>query len=59
MINITSANGKTQYNIYEFVCDTPDDLISLPKDCGVGSTAFIISTGDLYMINSNKEWVKL
>ena len=58
-----------------FFCDTPDDIQNLPTsrregvpqsgDTSVddkvvaGSTCLCISTGDVYMLNSNDEWVKL
>ena len=31
--NMTSTNGQIQYNISEFVIDSPDDLEKLPKKC--------------------------
>jgi len=31
--NMISTNGQVQYNISEFVIDSPDDLETLPKKC--------------------------
>ena len=31
--NMISTNGQVQYNVSEFVIDSPDDLESLPKKC--------------------------
>jgi len=59
MVSTLSINGKPAYNVYEFVCDTADDVENLPQYCAAGSTAFVIATGDLYMMNSEKEWVKI
>lgn len=60
MIKKISSNGEVCYDIVEFVLDTPEDLETLNKQtCGWGSSAFVISTGEAYMKNSNGEWVKL
>ena len=58
MYRITSNSGNTSYGIKEFICDNIDDLQLLPKDVW-GSSAFIISTSEIYMQNSKGEWVKL
>ena len=59
MIKLISQNGEKVYDIYEYVCDTPEDIEKLSKKCGMGSTCIIISTSEVYMLNSSKEWVKL
>lgn len=59
MINIISQSGITSHGVQEFAVDTPDDLTSLPTHIAMGSTAIVISTGDLYMINSQGEWIQL
>lgn len=59
MVNILSANGKVTYGVYEFICDKEEDIESLPNGVAVGSTAFVITTTNVYMINSEKEWVKI
>lgn len=58
MTSLLSVNGKTAYGICEYVCDKEEDIETLPK-APMGSTAFVIETGDVYMINSSKEWVKI
>lgn len=52
MVNILSNSGHTGYGIKEFICDTVNDIQDLPVDVKPGSTAFVISTGTVYMINS-------
>ena len=52
-INTSSTNGQIAYNIKEFICDTPTDLQNLP------SIGIVISTKELYMINSTGTWIKL
>ena len=58
MYKITSNDGEISYGVKEFVCDTPEDLKNLPL-CAMGSVAIVISTAEVYMFNSKKEWVKL
>lgn len=61
--------------LHEFILDTPDDLQYLPtqisegtqtdgnavdnKCCATGSSAFIISTSQLYMLNSKGIWCEV
>lgn len=56
MVSQLKQSGHTTYGLQEFVCDTPEDLDNLPIDAKIGSTAFIISTSQIYMINSKGEW---
>lgn len=58
MYRITSNDGDISYGIKEFACDTPEDLKDLPS-CTMGSVAIVISTAEVFMLNSKKEWVKL
>lgn len=58
MYKITKNDNDVAYGIKELVCDTPEDLTNLPP-CSMGSTCIAISTGEVYMLNSSKEWVKL
>lgn len=59
MVGIMKQNGRPAYNLMEYVIDTEDDIKSLPKEVAMGSTAFIIDTGDVVMLNGKKEWVKI
>jgi hypothetical protein len=58
MYKITSNDGDVAYGIKEFVCDTLDDLNTLPP-CQMGSVAIVIANAEVYMKNSKGEWVKL
>lgn len=51
-----STNGQTQYNVDEYVIDSPDDLEKLPKRSAMGSAALCLSDGAVYMKNSAGEW---
>ena len=57
-INLTSHDGDVIYSIKEYVVDTPEDIPSLPLSI-MGSTVFVISTSEIFMMNSEKEWVKI
>lgn len=59
MIKMTETNGNIQYDVNSYVCDTEDDVTLLPTKVSMGSTAFVIETSNIYMLNSNKEWVKV
>lgn len=56
-VNMISTNGQIQYNVNEYVIDTPDDLKKLPISCAMGSTAICTSTGDVYIKNGSGKWV--
>lgn len=62
MVKLTSTNGKVQYNQDEWVVDTVADLEKIPKDyggSGMGSTAFVIETSQVYMMNGEGKWVEI
>lgn len=39
----------------EYICDTEADIADLPKSC-VGSTALVVESGRIYMVNASGEW---
>ena len=57
MISLLSQNGTTVYGIYEYACDTEAELDFIPKNCAMGSTCKVLSTGDKYILNGNKNWI--
>lgn len=45
---------------YEFMCDTAADLAAIdPKYITMGSVAVVIDGFEVYIANSNKQWVGL
>lgn len=58
MFSIYKQAGHTGYGLKEFICDTEADIQDLSLDEKMGSTAYVISTGATYMINSQGEWKK-
>lgn len=61
--NILSQNGHTSYGHKEFIVDTPEDLnkllLSQSADIAMGCFALVISTGEVYAINSQRQWAKV
>lgn len=58
MHTLISHDGNPAYGLKEYVVDVPEDIKNLPKAL-MGSTALVISTGEVYMIDSQGEWHKL
>lgn len=59
MINLYKHDGEVLYGIKEFLLDTQDDLSQLPTNVKAGSTALVISSGALYMLNGSKQWIEI
>lgn len=60
MHKLFSHEGEVTYNTKEWICDTPEDLNNLPSgSMAMGSTAFIISSSELFMLNGEGEWIKI
>ena len=54
---VRTQNGEVRYKVNEYTLDTPNDLPELDyAECAAGSTALIISTGEVYMKNSENKW---
>jgi hypothetical protein len=53
-------HNNTYYT--EFVVDTIADIATLPtstKEVSIGSAAICIEDGEVYLLNSNGEWVMI
>ena len=59
MIGIMKNSGHITYGLKEYVVDSESDIDLLPIDGVMGSSAFVIETGNVYMLNGKKEWVKI
>lgn len=59
MIDIISRGDIISYGHNEYIVDSPKDIAELPITDRQGSSAFVISTGERYILNSNKEWKKV
>ena len=60
MITLYRQDGEILYGVKDYVLDTEEDVKKLPKDkdIRVGSSAFVITTGNRYFLNSSREWIK-
>lgn len=56
MITKISQSGHVAYGLQEFMIDTVKDLNQLPINIPMGSTAFCIETGSVYVLNGKREW---
>lgn len=62
MITVIKSRKKAKSTFYvECVCDTAADVEKLAEKSRkqnwiAGSTAFVIETGSIYMLNSSNEW---
>ena len=54
---ITIQRKSNVYGVKHFVVDEKSDLDLLRKDLlFMGSTAYVIATGEKYIVNGNKQW---
>ena len=56
---VASKNNTARYNLTQFVCNTENDIAVVPTTVAPGSTLFCIESSNTYMLNTNKEWVKI
>lgn len=57
-MNILLKDGShVNREIYQHLCDNVSDLAKIPPNqINFGSLAYIISTGELYIADSDKNW---
>ena len=60
MYSTIKRDENVVYNVNEYVCDSINDLDSLPR-CAPGSTAIVLEEGNtaVYIKNPEGKWVKL
>ena len=60
MYSIIKRDESVVYNVNEYMCDSVEDLDSLPH-CAPGSVAIVLEEGNAaaYMKNTEGKWVKL
>lgn len=59
MYSISANRNKIAYDIKRFIVDFTSDIVDLPTDCTPGSTAFVIENSQRYMLNNNRNWVRI
>lgn len=50
-------NRKATYGVRQFLCDTEADVANLPSSSMPGSIAYVITSGQKYILNHTKDWV--
>lgn len=53
----TKYSGRFTAGNYFYLCDTRDDVSSLPE-APMGSAASVIEDGSVWIINSSGEWIE-
>lgn len=60
--SLYKQDGEIIYGVKDFIVDTPADIATLPTDLDkikVGSQAFVISSSERFMLNSQGAWIKV
>lgn len=52
---IAANSGKVAYGVKSFIIDTARDIYNLPH-CEPGSTAYCIESGDIFIMNTKRQW---
>ena len=55
--NGINAGKRPFYNMASFLCDFQSDVANLPLNRGVGSIARVIENGNVYIFNTQKQWI--
>ena len=57
-MQIVRQGGRLDYNYVEMFLDSADELEEIEtKNLIAGSIAYVIATGAVYILNSQKEWI--
>lgn len=58
MISFTNLRHDA-YGVRTLVCDTLAEVSKLPVHFSQGSKAYVVETGDTYILNGSRKWVKM
>ena len=56
---VYDEGGVVKGYIKTFLIDTASDISGLPDDIPIGSAILILDTGDIKMLNNERQWVAL
>lgn len=60
MYSISGNRGQLAYGITHLIADTIEDMYKISiNGLTPGSTVFVINTSNKYMLNNQKEWIKI
>ncbi len=57
--SIIKQNDNVSAYVTEFVVDTEADVANLPTNVAPGSNCVVAATGNVYILNTKKQWIKL
>ena len=55
MITKFAQGNKVNYDMYKWLVEEESELHTVPR-CIIGSTAYVISTGETWMMDSKGSW---
>ena len=59
MYTLISHRGIYNQAIRKYIVDSEIDISTLPTDAPVGSECFVIENSVTYMLNHQKQWIKV
>lgn len=59
MYSLISRKGIYNEAVEEYIVDEYVDISDIPIDIPAGSKCFVISSSTTYMLNHQKQWVKI
>lgn len=59
MYSLYANDDDISYGIQKFIVDTEEDVEFLPKTAKPGSSALVIGSSTLYILNHEKNWKKM
>ena len=59
MYSLYAHGEDIAYGINKYIADTETDIELLPTNVAPGSSAFVISTSQTYMLNNKREWINI
>ena len=58
MYSLYANDDDILYGVQKFILDSEEDIEILPKTVKAGSSALVIETSDIYVLNHKAEWIK-
>lgn len=59
MYSLYANDDDISYGIQKFIVDTEEDVEFLPKTAKPGSSALVIGSSRLYILNHEKQWKEI
>lgn len=59
MYSLISSRGIYNIALKEYIVDFETDISGLPTDAPAGSKCFVIENSVTYMLNHQKQWIKV